>query len=165
MTYRFIPLQPNLPILEAERYITIRVTIEDIEAGVRDDPRHCALALAAAREFGRTLKQVQVMTTVAYFEFRDRVERFECNARTRDMIRRFDQTGEFEPGDYTFKPVRPSETRSGKKSKNIRHGRHLNGTHPTAGRRQEQTVIIRPRGQNLRDAERAAAKTKKVGAR
>jgi len=150
MSSRFIPLRPNLPILDAVEGVRLRVTEAMCDKATPGDPKNCALALAAKAEM-RGLQQVQVFTNVAYFEFRDRVERYRNAARTADMIRRFDASdgSEFEPGDYRFLPMNPAWTLEAIREKNSVYGRPTSGEKPTAGRRQMQTVFIRPRGADL----------------
>lgn len=151
MSTRFRPLRPNLPILDADDGIMLRVTPQMCKDGIRNDPCNCALALAAKAEM-RGLRQVQVFTHVAYFEFKDRVERFRNSSVTAGMIREFDRrNGVFVPGDYRFLPMNPAWRHEAKAEKNRTKGRPSTGNHPEAGERMRHTAFIRPRGSEPAD--------------
>jgi hypothetical protein len=137
---KYTPLKFRLPIIEANRVVTLRVTDMMCRTGVRDDPSHCALALAGHAAF-RGLRRVQVMRNVAYFEFPTYVEKFRTSAGARRAILKFDKTGEFAPGDYTF--VGCSGMAERKKRNDGKYKR--NGSQPAAGSRMRAKAIP-PRG-------------------
>lgn len=141
----FRPLRKNKPITDVrDEGVMLRVTEDHCDRASPRDPCNCALALAAKDQF-RGLFQVQVLKSMAYFEFVDHVDRYYINARTQRQINALDNLGTFDPGDYHFGPVPFSRTKEGKRKANA-EARETGRKVPSRGNRTERTYVA-PRGQ------------------
>lgn len=102
----------NYKIVDAKQPFRFVSTVKDAETAVQKDPHNCALARAIERYTG--VKAIAIYHTVAYIPFDKKgdgeqvIERFSIDAGTRRAIEKFDETGEFAPGEYFFNP--PSKT-------------------------------------------------------
>lgn len=116
---------------------TLTFYVRAEECGVRDNPEACLLAQCAMRAFDTD--EVWFGRTTAYIEIGRELVRFGYDHRTRDAVRRYDETGEMEPGVYKVIPPEPSKRLGVRKNTNTGTGE----PRPNAGKR---SVWSPPRG-------------------
>lgn len=90
------------PKRDATETLTFRVTRRDVSRSQTKEVMACALVMGCVKVKG--VLSVKVGPFVAYVERRTFWERYAITPETRRKITAFDQTGYFEPGEYTFYP-------------------------------------------------------------
>lgn len=91
----------GLPIVDATSPLEITITNNDVKKSRKNDPAHCAAALAAQREYHT---DVRVFLSRTYVK-KDKVwVRYMNPERVRREIISFDRGSSFEPGTYRAIP-------------------------------------------------------------
>lgn len=97
----------GLPVVDAQRKLTIHVSASDTKRAKRKDPTSCAVALSCVREIkGCTEARVHLGRT--YIRVGDKYVRYNTPQSVRSELLLFDRGAGFEPGDYTLNPCPPT---------------------------------------------------------
>jgi len=102
----------GLPVVDAPRKLTIRVTESDVQKGNTKDPGKCAAAQALLREKDCTEARVHLGRT--YLKLGKKWVRYHTPVSLRGEIISFDRGAIFQPGEYTLTPMQPSHRATGK---------------------------------------------------
>jgi hypothetical protein len=114
----------GLSLRDADANVLINVRGEDIAGAVRNDTEHCVFARSCQRLFES--HHLVFMKSIAYLDIvcEDgvrRVLRFEISDKMAEAIKRFDETGVAETGNYTLCAPRKSYRLENKTRYNRRH--------------------------------------------
>jgi hypothetical protein len=129
----------GMKVVEATAPLRVFANENDKRIAFRGDPKSCVLARACERLFGSSA--VLIFKTIAYVDLPDsngirQVNRFYVNNNVRDQIIRYDETGEFPPGGFTF--YIPPRTLDGDRQyqkdrkQRIKNGEHVVDVHKSA---------------------------------
>lgn len=98
----------GLPVLDAKRKFTLRVTESDIKKSTKRTPAGCAIAQACYRQLH--VKEARIHLGRTYLRTNDtNWVRYQTPSSARSEIIAFDRGGTFEPTEITFRPVCVSE--------------------------------------------------------
>jgi hypothetical protein len=96
----------DFPVVDSSKKLTITITPKDVAKGNTKDPAACAAAQACMRQTGATEARVHLGRT--YLKMEKKWVRFNTPEALRSEIISFDRGHEFQPGDYTLRPMPPS---------------------------------------------------------
>jgi len=96
----------GLPVVDAPKKLTIKVTAGDVQKGKTKDPGSCAAAQALLREKDCTEARVHLGRT--YLKMGKKWLRFQTPESLRSEVISFDRGAAFQPGEYTFTPMSPA---------------------------------------------------------
>ena len=129
---------PNVTtIIDAKMPISVHVKDSDCKNAEPLNPKECAMARAAKREYKVDAAVIGISTS--YIIKGNKATRFETPESVRREIVSFDRHSDFEPVDYYLTPKSPS-TRLGVHAKS---GKKTSGKNHSAKRRLHKTVKIR----------------------
>jgi hypothetical protein len=107
----------GMPLVDADKPVTIHITETDCERGSKKDPRRCAAALALKRDTACDESRVHLACT--YLRFGDKWLRYATPPALKAEIISFDRGGGFYPGAFRLHPMpkalrlRPASQRTG----------------------------------------------------
>lgn len=111
----------GLPVIDATESIILRVTARDIRAASIKEPNQCAIARACRRALH--VKEARIHLTRMYLRTNDHNwVRYEVPRSARAEIIAFDRGGDFEPAEFIFGKVTPSQKVGTPRSKGKRVG-------------------------------------------
>lgn len=122
-------------VADAKKAIRITITKSDVAKGKGKDPDHCAAALACIREGHASEARVHVSRV--YLKRGSKWTRYKTPLAIRSEIISFDRGGGFAPGEYTLRPIQPSERYGAPRKKRYER----TGKHPKRGRRVKPHVV------------------------
>jgi hypothetical protein len=96
----------GIPVVDAEKPVTIHITRADCERGSKKDPTRCAAALALKRSTRCNESRVHLGCT--YLRFGNKWLRYATPPSLKAEIISFDRGGGFYPGDFRLRPMPPS---------------------------------------------------------
>lgn len=102
----------GLPVVDATKRLTIKITESDIEKGNTKDPGKCAAAQALLRE--KDCSEARVHLGRTYLKIGKKWLRFHTPESLRGEIISFDRGAAFQIGEYTLSPMQPSHKATGK---------------------------------------------------
>jgi hypothetical protein len=140
-------------VVDATKPAKITITPKDIAKGDNKNPSGCAAAQAAMHSLENCIS-ARVHIGRVYIEQERRWVRYNTSDALRTEIVAFDRGGQFEPGEYTLRPVSANETTEGRARK--RGEKNHNGPSKTKGPRRaliakvkrHEVTGIRPKGAN-----------------
>jgi hypothetical protein len=125
----------NMPVIDAKKPLTIRITKQDIAGANTKDPEQCVAARALKRQCKFDVAEVH-LGRVFVRSNKGNIQRYMTPKSLRDELVAFDRGGQFETGEYTLippkgtqklgykKPTGPKKKRGKKRSyhvvKNVR---------------------------------------------
>jgi hypothetical protein len=110
----------GMPLVDADKPVTIHITETDCERGSKKDPGKCAAALALKRDTACDESRVHLACT--YLRFGDKWLRYATPSALKAEIISFDRGGGFYPGDFRLHPMpkalrlRPANHKTGPRS-------------------------------------------------
>jgi hypothetical protein len=93
----------GMPLVDADKPVTIHITETDCERGSKKDPRRCAAALALKRDTACDESRVHLACT--YLRFGDKWLRYATPPALKAEIISFDRGGGFYPGAFRLHPM------------------------------------------------------------
>lgn len=102
------------PVVPATESLHLNITKATVEKSLPQNQCYCVVA-SALRDETPGLEDVIVTRSRAWVVLKDRAIQYELPKSTSDQVKRYDETGEWVPGEYRLKAPRPSI--SGRKSK------------------------------------------------
>jgi hypothetical protein len=96
----------GMPVVDADKPVTIHITPADCERGSKKDPMRCAAALALKRVTGCDETRVHLACT--YLRFRNKWRRYATPPSLKAEVISFDRRGGFYPGDFRLRPMSPT---------------------------------------------------------
>ena len=93
----------GMPLVDADKPVTIHITEADCERGSKKDPRRCAAALALNRDTACDESRVHLACT--YLRFGDKWLRYATPPALKAEIISFDSGGGFYPGAFRLHPM------------------------------------------------------------
>ena len=96
----------GMPVVDADKPVTIHITQADCERGSKKDPMRCAAALALKRVTGCDETRVHLACT--YLRFGNKWRRYATPPSLKAEIISFDRGGGFYPGDFRLRPMSPT---------------------------------------------------------
>lgn len=97
----------GLPVTDASKPLTIKITAGDCKKGATKEPNSCAAAQAALRQ--TTASEARVHISRTYLKFGKKWVRYQTPAALRQEIVSFDKGTGFSPGEYLLRAIPPSE--------------------------------------------------------
>lgn len=97
----------GLPVVDAPKQLTIRISAADCKAGKSKNPAGCAAAVACVRQL-QGVVQAKVHLGRVYLKTKGKWLRYRTPAAIRSEAISFDRGGGFTPGDYTLTPTEPT---------------------------------------------------------
>lgn len=97
----------GLPVTDASKPLTIKITAGDCKKGDSKEPQSCAAAQAALRQTSASEARVHISRT--YLKFGKKWVRYQTPAALRQEIVSFDKGTGFSPGEYVLRAIPPSE--------------------------------------------------------
>jgi hypothetical protein len=110
----------GMPLVDADKPVTIHITEVDCERGSKRDPRRCAAALALKRDTACDESRVHLACT--YLRFGDKWLRYATPPALKAEIISFDRGGGFYPGAFRLHPMpkalrlRPANQKTGSRA-------------------------------------------------
>jgi len=103
----------GMPVRDAKQSMLVQPSKEDIKAGVRGDPEHCAYAECLRRTLRSSV--VYIYNTIAYVEVLDErgnhvLERYTIKDGTRENMENFDGGVKVEPAGFKLREPTKSQT-------------------------------------------------------
>ena len=102
----------GIPVVDASKRVTIRITPKDVRDGKTKDPGSCAAARACMRDTKASLARVHLGRT--YLKIDKKWIRFQTPDALRSEIISFDRGHDFQAGEYVLRPMSPSNRMTGK---------------------------------------------------
>ena len=103
----------GLPVTDATKPITIKITNSDVRLSHKKQPGACAAAKCCMRQMG--VKAARVHVGRSYLQIGNKWMRYLTSPQLRQEIIAFDRGGTFEPGEYRLTPLQPSHKATGKR--------------------------------------------------
>ena len=97
---------PDRELVDASEPLTVTVEPEDVQRGVRQDPRSCALSWACYRS--QEIEEAIIYRQVAYLVTSSSIIRYTLGRDIQTEVVNFDRHGTFETGSYRLKAPTPS---------------------------------------------------------
>lgn len=130
----------GLPIIDAKRSLTLRVTAGDIKGADLKDPADCVVARACRRDL--RAKEVRVHLARVYVRTNaGSWQRFVAPKAMRTEIIAFDRGGSFEPQDFVLKT--PSEAKQAKGTRQGGKSRHSHARNNPNRKLRKSPVIVK----------------------
>jgi hypothetical protein len=143
-------------VVDATKPIKITITPKDISKGDNKNPSGCAAAQAAMHSVPDCIS-ARVHIGRVYIEQEKRWVRYNTSDALRTEIVAFDRGGQFEPGEYTLRPISANETQEGRARKRGEKNRNQLDRGTRAKKRNRVLIAkvkrhevtgIRPKGAN-----------------
>lgn len=96
----------GMDVVDANEELEVTITAQDIKLSKKKSAHECAAARALCRE--HHAEAAYVHFSRAYIKKNNTWYRYQVPAMLRSEVLAFDRGGNFEPGDYTLKPVQPT---------------------------------------------------------
>jgi hypothetical protein len=116
---------PDRELVDATEAMVVTVRKEDVDRGVRQDPRSCALSWACYRE--HEIEEAIIYRWAAYIVTPTQIVRYMLSWPAQGEVTAFDQHGTFELGKYRLKAPAPSlrlDARRGRTPASLKRGPH-----------------------------------------
>jgi len=133
----------GMPVRDAKKGITITITAQDIAKGVPKSESSCAAAVAIIRQESCTMARVHLSRI--YIKRNGHWDMYNTPGALRNELIVNDRNGEFQPGEYSLKPIPKAQRERRGKAHTLgapKHGR------PGHERKYHVIEGVRPRGAN-----------------
>lgn len=98
------------PVVNAKKSVTLHISAADTKKGNVKDPGACAAALAAMREVPNCVAaRIHIGRAYLLSGTDNKWRRYKTPESLRGEVIAFDRGGKFEPGEYTLRPMSPSD--------------------------------------------------------
>ena len=124
------------PVVDADAAMMLQITPNDVKGASKKNPATCAAARAGQRELG---KDVRVFLTRTYVKEKNHWIRFKTPESVSREIISFDRGSAFDPGEYHFVPLSPSQRLGGYRGPSTpKTGKHKPRPHHATGHVRER---------------------------
>jgi hypothetical protein len=132
----------GLPVTDATKPITLKITNTDVRMSHVKQPGACAAAKCCMRQMG--VKAARVHVGRSYLLIGNKWLRYITTPQLRQEIIAFDRGGTFEPGDYTLNPIPAWEKKNrGKRMGSDAPGARDKGRKPKKRRTYHKVKAVR----------------------